>query len=85
MGGVMLMLATLGFPVLLLALTLLMERVERPLRTELTFDDVVVVLAEARPEELERLVSEGYAPTVERYWRRRRRAQLLLPLRGGSR
>ena len=71
---------TLLFPVVLLALPLLMDRIERPLRSEAMIDSLPTVLSSARPDELERLVSEGYAPAVERYWRRRRRLRLL-PLR----
>jgi hypothetical protein len=54
----------------LLGLTLLMDRVERPLRHE---DQLSVFLDSARPEELEAFVSEGYAIALERYWRRRAR------------
>ena len=64
-------------PVLLLGLMLGMERVERPLR----FDDVDNLLEgfleSARPEEVETFVSQGYAPALERYWRRRRFSRLI--------
>jgi hypothetical protein len=73
---------TLGFPLLLLALPLFMERVERALRAEATLERLAGALPKARPDELERLVSDGYAPAVDSYWRRRRLAGLL-PLRGG--
>ena len=74
---------TLGFPLLLLALPLFMERVERPLRSEATLDRLAGALPKARPDELESLVSEGYAPAVDRYWRRRRLAALLAMRYGG--
>ncbi len=80
----MVLLLTLAFPLVLLALPLLMERVERPLRSEGTFERVAGALPHARPDELEALVMEGYAPAVERYWRRRRLGRLL-PERSGGR
>jgi hypothetical protein len=73
----MLTVLALAFPLLLLALPLLMERIERPLRSEATIDEVARRMPRGAPDELERLVSEGYAPAVERYWRRRRLAALL--------
>ena len=54
----------------LLGLSLLMERVERPLQQE---DQLASFLDTARPEELEAFVSEGYAVALDRYWRRRAR------------
>ncbi len=63
----------LVFPLLLLGLIVGMERVERPLRQE----DVTVRLRSsldsAAPDEVESVVSDGFAPTLDRYWRRRRR------------
>lgn len=63
---------TLFFPLVLLALPLLMERVERQLRSQGTTEVLTRALPHARPEELEHLAEQGYAPAVERYWRRRR-------------
>jgi hypothetical protein len=40
-------------------------------------DSVEVFLETARPEEVETFVSEGYAPALERYWKRRRLSRLL--------
>ena len=80
----MFLVIALTFPIALLALPLLMERVERPLRTQVTADAIAGTLAHARPDDRERMVREGYAPAVERYWRRRRLAALL-PLRPGGR
>ena len=69
--------ATLVLPLLLLALMLFMERVERPLRMDSVSDDLEDFLDAARPEEVETFVSEGFAPALERYWRRRRLSRLL--------
>ncbi len=68
---------TLGVPVLLLVLMLAMERVERPLRVDSVSDELEAFLDSARPEEVETFVSEGFAPALERYWRRRRLSRLL--------
>jgi hypothetical protein len=69
-------------PLALLGLMLAMERVERPLREETEVNDQLeTFLDSARPDEVETFVSEGYAPALERYWRRRRLSRLL-PGRG---
>lgn len=73
----MLLEASLLFPLLLLALMLSMERVERPLRVDSLGDELESFLDSARPEEVETFVSEGFAPALERYWRRRRLSRLL--------
>jgi hypothetical protein len=64
-------------PPLLLVLMLSMERVERPLRLDSVSEQLEVFLSTARPDEVETFVSEGYAPALERYWRRRRLSRLL--------
>jgi hypothetical protein len=65
-------------PLALLGLMLAMERVERPLRQETVVNDQLETFLEtARPDEVETFVSEGYAPALERYWRRRRLTRLL--------
>ena len=65
-------------PLALLGLMLAMERVERPLREESVVNDQLETFLEtARPDEVETFVSEGYAPALERYWRRRRLSRLL--------
>ena len=64
-------------PVALLFLMLAMERVERPLRQESVSEQIEDFLESARPDEVETFVSEGYAPALERYWRRQRIARLL--------
>jgi hypothetical protein len=63
---------TLFFPLLLLALPLLMDQVERPLRNSGTTDALAQALPHTGPDELEDLATQGYAPAVDRYWRRRR-------------
>lgn len=72
-----LLLLTLLLPLGLLALMLCMERVERPLRVDSVSDQLEQFLDSARPEEVETYVSQGYAPALERYWRRRRFTRLL--------
>jgi hypothetical protein len=64
-------------PLVLLLLMLAMERVERPLRRESVSEQLETFLDTARPDEVETFVSEGYAPALERYWRRRRLSRLL--------
>ena len=68
---------TLVLPVVLLALMLCMERVERPLRVDSVSDQLESFLESARADEVETFVSEGFAPALERYWRRRRLSRLL--------
>lgn len=75
--AVTLLAVALLLPVLLLVLMLMMERVERPLRVESVSDQLESFLDSARPEEVETYVSEGFAPALERYWRRRRLSRLL--------
>ena len=76
-GAVPLLTLTLLMPLLLLGLMLAMERVERPLRVDSVTDELENFLDSARPEEVETFVSEGFAPALERYWRRRRLSRLL--------
>jgi len=65
-------------PLALLGLMLAMERVEKPLREESVVNDQLETFLEtARPDEVETFVSEGYAPALERYWRRRRLSRLI--------
>jgi hypothetical protein len=77
MDGVPLLPLTLMLPLVLLGLMLAMERVERPLRIDSVSDELESFLDAARPEEVETFVSEGFAPALERYWRRRRLSRLL--------
>ncbi len=77
MGDVTLLAVALLLPVLLLVLMLMMERVERPLRLDSVSEQLESFLDSARPDEVETYVSEGFAPALERYWRRRRLSSLL--------
>jgi len=77
MDVVTLLAVALLLPVLLLFLMLMMERVERPLRVDSVSEQLENFLDSARPEEVETYVSEGFAPALERYWRRRRLSRLL--------
>ena len=72
MSAVPLLSLSLLLPVLLLGLLLAMEHVERPLRSDSVSDELESFLDSARPDEVETFVSEGFAPALERYWRRRR-------------
>lgn len=72
-----LLFVALLLPLLLLALLLGMERVERPLRAESVSEQLDSFLDTARPDEVETYVSEGFAAALERYWRRRRLTRLL--------
>jgi len=77
MGGVPLLLVAMLLPLLLLALMLGMERVERPLRVDSVSEQLESFLDSARPDEVETYVREGFGPALERYWRRRRLSSLL--------
>ena len=77
MGGVPLLLVAMLLPLLLLALMLCMERVERPLRVDSVSEQLESFLDTARPDEVETYVREGFGPALERYWRRRRLSSLL--------
>ena len=77
MGGVPLLLVAMLLPLLLLALMLCMERVERPLRVDSVSEQLESFLDSARPDEVETYVREGFGPALERYWRRRRLSSLL--------
>ncbi|HVE62915.1 MAG TPA: hypothetical protein VNB94_03840 [Mycobacteriales bacterium] len=68
-------LIVLVFPLALMLAMLGMERVERPLRVDEVGLQLETFLVNARPEELETFVSHGYASALDRYWRRRGRAQ----------
>jgi hypothetical protein len=79
----MLVLTALVFPFALLLLMLAMERVEEPLRVDQVGHDIRGLLSvddedPAVPaDQVESLVREGYGPSLERYWRRRRVLALL--------
>ncbi len=68
----MLVAVALVLPLALMGLLLAMDRVEQPLRVDEVGADLVEFLNSARPDEVETFVSQGYAPALERYWKRRR-------------
>ena len=74
---------TLLLPVMLLLLMLGMEKIEGPLREDAVSEQLESFLDSARPDEVETFVSEGFAPALDRYWKRRRLGRLL-PGRGRS-
>ena len=65
------------FPFVLLAFMLLMERVESPLRTVAMEDRVEEFLEEARPEEMNTFVREGFPAALTQLGRRRKLSRLL--------
>lgn len=73
------------FPFVLLAFMILMERVESPLRSVAVEDRVEEFLEEARPEEMDTFVREGFPAALNQYGRRRKLARLLprRPIRKG--
>lgn len=60
----------------LMGLMLAMERVERPLSRASVGDQLEAFLDNASSEEVELFVSEGYAPALDKYWKRRRLGRL---------
>ena len=73
------------FPFVLLAFMILMERVESPLRTVAVENRVEEFLEEARPEEMDTFVREGFPAALNQYGRRRMLTRLLprRPIRKG--
>ena len=69
-----LLVVALLFPLAVLAALLGMERVERQLQHDALSLDIETFLDTARPDEVETFVSQGFAPALERYWRRRHAA-----------
>ncbi|MCA1823967.1 MAG: hypothetical protein ABR520_00055 [Mycobacteriales bacterium] len=67
----MLLVIALAFPLALLVALLAMERVEEPIRHEALGLQLETFLDNARPDELETFVSEGYEEALARYWHRR--------------
>lgn len=72
-----LLIVALVLPVLLLALMLAMERVERPLRAGSAGELLSAFLDTARPEEVDTFVREGSDVALDRYRKRRRLSRLL--------
>jgi hypothetical protein len=75
--GVGVLVLALLSPLGWLALLLVMERVERPLRQESVSDQLAAFLDAAGPDDIEAFISQGLAPALDRYWKRRRLARLL--------
>jgi hypothetical protein len=73
------------FPFVLLAFMIVMERVETPLRTVAVEDRVEEFLDDARPDEMDTFVREGFPAALNQYGRRRRLSRLLprRPIRRG--
>jgi hypothetical protein len=73
------------FPFVLLAFMILMERVENPLRSVAVEDRVEEFLDDARPEEMDTFVREGFPAALDVYGRRRKLSRLLprRPVRKG--
>ena len=65
------------FPFVLLAFMILMERVESPLRRVAVESRVEEFLEEARPEEMDTFVREGFPAALNQYGRRRKLSRLL--------
>jgi hypothetical protein len=65
------------FPFILLGFMIMMERVENPLRTVAVEDRVEEFLEDARPEEMDTFVREGFPAAMDQYGRRRKLARLL--------
>ena len=63
----------IAFPFLLMLAMLLMERVEGPLQRDELGSQLENFLDTAHAEEVETYVTQGFAPALERYWRRRRK------------
>lgn len=66
------LLACLLLPGALLALLLVMDQVERPLRRATANELLETFLDTAQPEEVELYVSQGFGPALDTYWRRHR-------------
>ena len=83
--GTMAGLLVVFFPFVLLAFMILMERVESPLRTVAVENRVEQFLDEARPEEMDTFVREGFPAALNQYGRRRKLTRLLprRPMRRG--
>ena len=62
------------FPVAMVFVLLALERLEQPVHTDYVAHELERFLDSARPDEVETFVSEGFAPALERYWRRTRHA-----------
>lgn len=69
----MLVLWVPAFPLLLLVSLLALERLEWRVALGGLSADLDEVLARAQAEDVEAVVASGFAPALDRYWRRRAR------------
>jgi hypothetical protein len=58
-------------PIALLALMMVMDRVEQPLRRDALGEQLAEFLETARPDEVETYVQRGFAAALDHYWARR--------------
>lgn len=74
------------FPFVLLLFMIVMERVESPLRTVAVETRVEEFLDDARPDEMDTFVREGFPAALNQYGSRRRLSRLLprRPIRKGK-
>jgi hypothetical protein len=86
MARIMAGLLVVFFPFVLLGFMIMMERVENPLRTVAVEDRVEKFLDEARPEEMETFVREGFPAALNEYGQRRKLSRLFprRPVRKGK-
>ena len=77
MSVIMAGLLVVFFPFILLGFMILMERVENPLRTAAVETRVEEFLDEARPEEMDTFVREGFPAALDEYKQRRKLSRLL--------
>jgi hypothetical protein len=85
MAVIMAGLLVVFFPFILLGFMIMMERVENPLRTAAVETRVEEFLDDARPEEMDTFVREGFPAALDEYGRRRKLSRLLprRPIRKG--
>jgi hypothetical protein len=70
--GVAVLLLTLGFPFVLLALLALMDWIEAPLRSDDSARTLPEFLDTAGPDEIEDYVRHGLKAALDRHWLRQR-------------
>jgi hypothetical protein len=71
------LLLTLGFPLVLLALLAVMDWIEAPLRSDDSARQLPAFLDDAGPDEVEDYVRHGLKATLDRHWMRQRMRRLL--------
>jgi hypothetical protein len=73
------LLLTLGFPIVLLALLAVMDWIEAPLRSDDSARQLPALLDSAGPDEVEDYVRHGLKAALDRHWMRQRMRRLLPP------